>query len=303
MNNGFRPGRLIAVLAVLILASFTTLGVVAAEPAHATIGLRIEGISDNIFYGELVVPYADELTAADVLLAADEQYEDLTIAGAADGYITDINGDASASFGGWDGWLFKVNGEDPDVGILDFLVADGDDLLIYYGDPYGAGMQFPEAGLSGLADGVIRFTSRDTTFDAEYNKIVTTNPVAGAVVTWYDGTQTATFTTDTNGEIAIPSLYLTPGMHKMQIAKPGSTLSDDQYLPLVLRFAPDFAVEILAPASSEESTPVISGVVSTDTNPQTGDQGNPAYFALAAVIAAALASAYTFGKQTEKEQR
>lgn len=301
MKIGFIPGRLIFILTVLMLAALTTVGVAAAEPAQATIGLRIEGISRNIFYGELVVPYDGELSAADVLRAADAQYEELTITGADTGFIQDINGDASASFGGWDGWLFKVNGEDPDVGITDYHVEDGDELLLYYGDPYGAGMQFPEAVLSGLGEGIIRFQSVDTTYDAEYNKIVATNPVAGATVTWYTGEGTTTYTTDSSGEIIIPSLYRTPGMHKMQIAKPGSTMSGDRYLPLVLRLAPDFETEIQALASSDESTPVSSGEISTDMNPQTADSGSPVYFILIAVIAAVLMIAYSFNRKTEKE--
>lgn len=303
MKIGFIPRRLISILTALMLAALTTVGVAAAEPSQATISLRIEGISRNLFYGELVVPYDGELRAVDVLLAADAQSEDLTITGADIGFISDINGDASATFGGWDGWLFKVNGEDPDVGILDYLVKDGDDLLLYYGDPYGAGMQFPEAVLSGFGEGIIRFQSVDTTFDADYNKIVATNPVAGATVIWYTGEETTTYTTDNNGEIVIPSLYRTPGMHKMQISKLGSILSDDQYLPLVLRLTPGFEVEIQAPASSDESTPVSSGSISTDMNPQTADSGNPIYFVLIAVITAALMLAYSFNRKTEKEQQ
>jgi hypothetical protein len=172
-------------------------------------------------------------------------------------------------------------------------------------------MQFPEADLSALGTGVITFTSRDTTFDAEYNPVTTTNPVAGATVTWYTGTETTTYTTDASGEITIPSLYLTPGMHKVQISKLGSALSDDRHIPLVLRLPPDYTVEITAPADSTDSVPesvedssaASDAGTSSDTSPQTGDSGNTIYFAFFILAAAALSAAYPSYRQTVKEQR
>ncbi|MHB8961658.1 MAG: DUF4430 domain-containing protein [Saccharofermentanales bacterium] len=311
MNIGLQLRRMVPILAALALVAFTAAGAAAQPLGEATVGLRIEGISQNIYYGDVTVPDTGDLSVADILAAADGQSAGLTITGVDIGFISDINGDASGSFGGWDGWLFKVNGAEPAVGIPDYPIIAGDEILLYYGDPYGVGMQFPEADLSGLGTGVITFTSRDTTFDAEYNPVTTTNPVAGATVTWYTGTETTTYTTDASGEITIPSLYLTPGMHKVQISKLGSALSDDRHIPLVLRLPPDYTVEITAPADSTDSVPesvedssaASDAGTSSDTSPQTGDSGNTIYFAFFILAAAALSAAYSSYRQTVKEQR
>lgn len=49
-------------------------------------------------------------------------------------FITSIDGITGGKFGGWDGWMYLVNGMDPGVGMSDALVKAGDEILVYYGD-------------------------------------------------------------------------------------------------------------------------------------------------------------------------
>ena len=211
---------------------------VPEKPKTMTVKLRIEGINENLFYDDVTVPYTSEsLTVQDMIIYADEQNENLTVVGAegASPYITSINGDAAGAFGGWDGWLFTVNGIEAATGINGVNLADGDSVLFYYGDPYGVGMQYPEVDLSEINKRVIKFTSADTSYDLDYTPVVTVNPVAGATV-YFEGTE---YVTDDEGKITVQRDLLSEGVHAIQIEKKA-----ENGLPLVLRFAPDFTVDI-----------------------------------------------------------
>ena len=48
-------------------------------------------------------------------------------------YIKSINGESEGSFGGWDGWMFSVNGEEPNVGADAYEPQKGDTIQFYYG--------------------------------------------------------------------------------------------------------------------------------------------------------------------------
>ena len=223
---------------VLRLAPDYTVTVPEKTAKTLTAKLRIEGINKNIFYGDVTVSYtSDALSVQDFIIAADEQSEDLTVVGAegASPYITNINGDTAATFGGWDGWLFTINGVEAATGINGTYLNEGDEVLFYYGDPYGVGMQYPEIDLSEINKRVIKFVSNDTTYDADWNPIITANPVVGATV-YFEGTE---YITDDDGKILVQRDLLTEGTHAIQIEK-----TAENGLPLVLRFSPDFTVDV-----------------------------------------------------------
>ncbi|MBO4934396.1 MAG: DUF4430 domain-containing protein [Clostridia bacterium] len=211
---------------------------VPEKPKTMTVKLRIEGINENLFYDDVTVSYtSDSLTVQDMIVYADEQNENLTVVGAdgASPYITSINGDAAGTFSGWDGWLFTVNGIEAATGINGVNLADGDSVLFYYGDPYGVGMQYPVIDAAEIDSGVIRFTSNDTTYDGDWNPIVTANPVVGMTVTIGE----VTFTTDEDGKIAFDNALLPAGKYSISIDKKA-----ENGLPLILRFAPDAEIDI-----------------------------------------------------------
>lgn len=223
----------------------------AADEKEMTVTVRIEGISENLYYDTLSVPYnTDELTVQDVLMYIDEQNEDLTITGADIGWISAVNEDKESSFGGWDGWLYTVNGVSPVVTVGDYVLNAGDSIILYYGDPYGVGMQYPSVDTSDLANGVLTFTSEDTIYDEDYNAHSVVNPVTDMTVEWFytedDKPLSVTYTTDKNGQITIDKSYLTEGEHTISIEK-----YNESGLPLILRLAEDYTVTV---AKTEEES-------------------------------------------------
>jgi len=272
--------RAAAAIGLLALAAFAPQAALAGEVTTKSVSLRIEGISENLYYDTVQVPYEDTLSVREALAYIDAQSDSIVIEGLDGGFVSAVNGDASGTFGGWDGWLFTVNGEEALVGIAECLLNDGDSVLLYYGDPYGVGMQFPRADASRLGDGILRFTSEDTTFDENWEPVVTVNPVVGASARFYSGDSFTEYTTDQNGELTIPAALLTPGAHRVQIEKYGDTAVSGKYLPLVLRLAPDFTLMV------EETSSPASDTSSESVVPDTADGIGWAAAGLFAVLAA-----------------
>jgi hypothetical protein len=234
-------GIICVVLISISLVSFTS-----AE--ELSVNVRIEGISENLFYGDVTVAFTDELTVKDVLIFINDNYNEITIVGADVNFVTTVNSDSSGTFGGFDGWYYMVNSQAPAVGIGDYVLTGGEKIVLYYADGV---TQVPSADISRISEGVIKFTSVDTTYDEQWNATVTTNPVSNATVTWGSGDNKVTYTTDANGEITIASQYLVPGEYKIQIEKYDVNDVDGKFLPLVLRFADDYTVIVPQPAVEE----------------------------------------------------
>ena len=193
--------------------SQTTSEVVTEVPEGDTFTLRIEGNSSCIFEGELT--FSEGETLQNVLLAFDDANENITFKGTADSYISEINGEASGKFGGWDGWLFLLNGKMSDVGISDVKLKKGDSVVFFYGDPYGAnGFLFPEYSVS---EGKITFTADG-------------KPIEGLKVT-LNGTE---HLTDSTGSVSCAA-----GKYTLQIAKYA-----ESGLSLVLRLPEGTLVEV-----------------------------------------------------------
>lgn len=258
----------------LLFAMLLCLAVPVSAQEENTVTLRIEGINGNLYYGSVVLP--DEANVAEVIITADNASDKITVVGVDAGYITDINGELAGTFGGWDGWMYRVNNTEPSVGIGEYSVNPGDVIVIYYSDAYGVGMQYPEMDISDIANGVIKFTSEDITYDENFNATVTENPVTDMKV-MFDNTE---YVTDKDGKIQIDSSALTPGNHNISVSK-----TAENGAPLVLRLAPDTTVNIPEPTPDESLT-------QTDNNGENDnndDNGfNPAFLipVFAAVIIA-----------------
>lgn len=225
-------------ITALVVSIMLTIGmlsiVVSADDATKNVTLRIEGANDNIYYGtEAIV--AD--TVADALVAFDELSDEFSldiVEGQYGAYINGVNDEAAAAFGGWDGWLFMVNGVESPVGIDATEIKDNDVVVLYYADPYGVGFQKPELDTDKLvSDGIIKFVSNDVSYDDAGEPHNETNPVVGAKVR-ISGLETQEYTTDENGEIVVDFKSLAGGEYGIAIEK-----YSDAGIPLVLRFAPD----------------------------------------------------------------
>lgn len=270
--------RLTALLTAIILTVATCLPVMAADDGKISVTLRIEGINGNICnktYETDKTNMADFIEEAD---AGDDSFAFTVEESRYGAYVSAVNDEKAGTFGGYDGWCFLVNGEASQVGMSSVSLKDNDSIVFYYSCD---GMQFPKINTDRLSEGIISWTSDDITYDASYNPTVTTNPVKGATVTFYSGNTSKQYVTDENGAVKIDTELLTAGSHKLSIEKKG-----DNGEPLVLRNAPDFAVNIEKNA----------------VNVPTGDRG-VAFFCVAAMmsIIAALA-AVSAGKKVNEKQ-
>lgn len=240
---------LVCLLCCMIAAGvFVAVTCTAGEQPEITVNVRIEGISQNLYYGDITVGVGS--TVQDAILALDKREADITINGADAGYITAVNSDGSGlTEQGWDGWLVRVNGQALASGIGSVSLENGDSIVLYYSDEYGTGMQYPDMDASDIENGKLKFTSKDTTYDENYNPTVKENPVAGMTVRWYVGETANEYITDESGYINIDKDKLTAGKHKIEVERSANGI------PTVLRLSPDTAVEIAdkSPLSTDES--------------------------------------------------
>ena len=125
-----------------------------------------------------------------------------------------------------------------------------------------------------------------TTHDDNYEPTTQTNPVKGATVTWKAGEESATYTTDDNGEIKIDDRLLTAGPHSLSISKVG-----EEDLPLILRLAPDFTVTVPETSGGEEDTSSPDSTDKPAPTPSTGDAAAAGAAGSAALLSACLAAA------------
>ena len=270
--------KMIVCLTALLLA-LPMLATAVAAADDWTVSVRIVGLGEDIYNAEVSV--AEGASAGDALAAV----EGVEIVGL-DSYITEVDGIAAGMFGGWDGWNYRVNGKSPSVGINDYALADGDAVLLYYGM---FDMQIPEVA---YADGVLTFTSTDTTYDDGGNPTEQVNPIVGATVRWDD----AVYTTDENGQVTVDEALRTAGEHAASIEKKAENEPvDGKYLYAVLPLESGFTVTVAAadvsddlseasPSEAESAAPESSAA----QTPDTGD-GLLAYTAVAALLVLSLA--------------
>ncbi len=224
-------------LSLLMLVSCFAASVSAA--GKITVKLRIEGINACQYYSYVTVDSGS--TVLDVVKQADSIDSTLTVTVVESkygDYISEINGEKEKTFKGWDGWLYRVNNAEPEVGVAAYTVSDSDSIVVYYGDPYGVGMQYPEINVDALSDGKISFTSLDTVYGDNSVPITTRNSVTGYTLTWgYSNSKTVKVTPDENGVCTIDERYLTNEAHSVQIERYAPN-----GCPTVLRLEPDFYV-------------------------------------------------------------
>lgn len=88
-------------------------------------------------------------------------------------YISSVGGLAEFDGGPRSGWLYSVNGKDPDVGIASYVLSNGDSIVLRYTDDYLKGSPSsptsPTGGYSGGYTGSP--TSTTSQIDAELSKL------------------------------------------------------------------------------------------------------------------------------------
>ena len=229
----------------------------ASAASDIKVNVRIEGINDKLFYGNVTVPSG--ATVLDAIKQADSVSSKIKVTvknGAYGAYVTAVNSEKEKTFGGYDGWNYRVNGVDPSVSMDKYKVKSGAKIILYYGDPYGKGMQYPVADTSMLAAGYLSFKSTDTVYRADGTIKTTESVITGYILEWGLGNgATVDLYPDENGLVYIDKEFLTKGEHSVQIIK-----TDDSGMPLVLRFAPDYMINVTEIADEKSDNPTINAI-------------------------------------------
>lgn len=180
-------------LVCLMLAGAVSVSVTAdndtllVSAGDVSFDVRVEGIKGNLLYkkGESAAAGTVLLDALKALLDGEKiAYQE------ADGYVSKIGEDAAATFGGWDGWVYYINGAEASVGMNDYVIQNGDSFVVCYADPYGdPATLFPQVSAERDAKGIVTLvvSASVASFDENWNMSVEIRPVADATVT-VDGT-------------------------------------------------------------------------------------------------------------------
>ncbi len=202
-----------------------------------TVHVRIEDCDKNLFNGS--IDYTADMTALDAALEALKQtgLDVVTSVSPYGGmYISSIGDRKEGDFGGYEGWMYYVNGESPMYNIADCKLEPGQQLLVAYAD---MDVLLPILTAARDKAGVVTLTvSADvTTYDANWNATVTRQPVEGVTVT-VDGEQTVT---DASGKVVLSAESSAKESVTVQLQKKKA-----DGLPQVLPLAPDFALDLTA---------------------------------------------------------
>ena len=235
-----RIKRLVAIaLAAMTLFCMVAQIALADEDDMITVNLRVEGIAENMYYKEgIKIASGSTVEALLNQVSGGDSTLKVKMSNSAYGaYISEINGLAEYARGEMSGWNYRVNDVAPAYGISEYELEDWDTVVCYYGDPYGAGMQYPQADWSRiLSEGIISFSSVDAEYDEFLAPSLNGNPVVGATVTF----RWDSYVTDINGEITITDKTGLSGYRPLQIERYDKKTG----VPTVLRFAPGFEIYV-----------------------------------------------------------
>lgn len=252
---------------VPMLISTQDEGLKIAEKVEVdTVYLTLESADELSYIGSDSFAIDGSNSVGDVISAL---LTDHDVVGVENGYISEIDGLAGATFGGWDGWMYAVKyyllNEDgtvslyidvPNVGINDYYLTSSCNIVLYYAD-YGA----PYAGTSVTEDGMINLVTYTAVYDESYNLVEFAKaPFANGefTLTAYtvdeDGEtvlgETYTFTADENGvlelhqdlrELPNGTYYGSVGKQSDKVATVGE---DEISLPEVVRYSDIFTVDV-----------------------------------------------------------
>lgn len=109
-----------------------------ADKANVTtVQLNVNGINQPILPQQSVAAavYGRQPTAMDALKQAlDKSDIHYVIQDSSYGaYLSSVAGQDAETLGGYDGWMYKVNGVSPQVGAADYILNDDDVVTFYYG--------------------------------------------------------------------------------------------------------------------------------------------------------------------------
>ncbi|PIC96244.1 hypothetical protein CSV69_07125 [Sporosarcina sp. P26b] len=103
------------------------------QAATYTIDIEVEGLAGVILKEPIQI--TEGQNAIDALKKAlDSKSIDYSITESEWGaYVSSINNEEAGSLGHWDGWMYSVNGKEPNVGASAYVLEQQDKLRFYYG--------------------------------------------------------------------------------------------------------------------------------------------------------------------------
>ena len=158
------------------------------DAAVQEVTLRIEGAAKNLYYKTVA------LQENDTVLTLTYTVTDSPYGGK---YLSELAGEKEAAFGGYDGWMYAVNGEMPMDTIDAHALKAGDSVLLYFGDM--SILQPIVTVVRTDAAVVLKVEADVTTYDEQWNPTTTRQPIAQAKLT-VDG---ADYTTDEAGQVTL----------------------------------------------------------------------------------------------------
>lgn len=109
----------------------------ADKPNLTTVQINVNGINSPILPQQSITAavYGSQPTAMDALKQVLEKSNiNFVIQNSSYGpYLSSIAGQTAGTLGGYDGWMYKVNGVSPQVGAADYILNDDDIVTFYYG--------------------------------------------------------------------------------------------------------------------------------------------------------------------------
>lgn len=217
-----------------------------------TVSVRIEGINSNILNEEVVTVTTSGINKLTAYDAITEALSDLgipyTIYG---GWIASIGAINDNTFGltswDYDYWNFIINGNFSGFGINSYVIEDGDEILLYYGN--GSTSQVEPT--TGYENGALT---------------VSASGISGATVTLSGGALSSSRTGKTNASGVAVFGSVDPGIYTLQIEKYSDTISSGGlFLPLVVRLAPNYQVKLYQTSTLSNNTPLDLSSVSSNS--------------------------------------
>ncbi len=211
---------------VMMFSMLTGMAVYGEGTSEKSVSIRIEGINKTIinekdYRTEKNTVYEavyELLSEKDIpMLVSDSEYGK---------YISSIDDDAAGNFGGYDGWMYLVNGSSPSDSIDSCNIKDGDEIILYYGG-YDPQTLIPKVELSQEkveTGDDFTITISSTYFDWDKNENVTST--IDDVKIEFDG---KTYHSNKDGKATLVAPF-NPGKYELKISK----VREDGY-PLIVR--------------------------------------------------------------------
>lgn len=212
--------------------------VIAPNPfaGGKTVTVSIEGMDGNLFYGDIPLEGDNSvLTVAEAAFAAAGVEYETSVSPYGGSYITQAAGLREGAFGGYEGWLYYVDGISPPVSMSLHILQGGEHVVFIYTD---FEVLVPIVETARDDKGVsVKITADVTTYDENWNAVVTRQPVAGAQVT-VDGTA---YVTDEQGVVLLNEADSAKEQVSFAVEKKNAL-----GLPALVPPAPDFKLELPA---------------------------------------------------------